>query len=68
MVLNLKRADIDWIKGILYNQDGETLGEAAQRSCGCPVIGNVQGQVGQSLEEIGPVEGVPIYNRGVGTK
>ncbi|NXH63816.1 UBP25 hydrolase, partial [Rhabdornis inornatus] len=31
---------------ILYSQSGEALAQVAQRSCGCPIPGSVQGQVG----------------------
>ena len=40
-------------------QIGETLAQVAQRSCGCPLPGSVQGQVGWSSEQPGLVEGVP---------
>jgi len=30
----------------LYQESGEVLERAAQRGCGCPVPGGVQGQVG----------------------
>ena len=45
---------------------GETLAQVAQRSCGCPIPGSVQGQVGQGLLP-GLMEGVPAHGRGVGT-
>ena len=31
---------------VLYYESGEVLEQAAQRDCGCPVPGGVQGQVG----------------------
>ena len=31
---------------ILHRESGEVLEQAAQRGCGCPVPGDVQGQVG----------------------
>jgi len=37
------------------------------RSCGCPLPGSVQGQVGWSSEHPGLVEDVPAHGRGVGT-
>ena len=40
----------------------------AQRSCGCPLPGSVQGQVGWSSEQHGLVEDVPADGRGVGTR
>jgi len=33
-------------KEMLYCEGGEALEQVAQRSCGCPLPGNVQGQVG----------------------
>jgi len=37
-------------------------------SCGCPLPGSVQGQVGWSSEQPGLVEDVPAHGRGVGTR
>ena len=31
---------------VLYCESGEVLEQAAQRACGCPIPGGVQGQVG----------------------
>jgi len=47
---------------------GETLAQVAQRSCGCPLPGSVQGQAGWSSEHPALVEGVPAHGRGVGTR
>ena len=52
----------------LYCEGGEALAQVAQRSCGCPLPGSVQGQVGWGLEHPGLVEGVPAHGRGVGTR
>jgi len=41
------------------------VAQVAQRSCGCPIIGNVQGQVGQGLEQPGLVEDVAANGRAV---
>ena len=38
---------------------GEALAQVAQRSCGCPLPGRVQGQVGWGFGQPGLVEGVP---------
>jgi len=35
------------------------LDQVAQRSCGCPLPGSIQGQVGWGSEQPGLVEGVP---------
>jgi len=50
---------------ILRHESGETLAQAAQRSCGCPLPGRVQGQVGWSSEEPDLVEDVPADGRGL---
>ena len=34
------------VKGSSYSESSEVLEQAAQRDCGCPVPGGVQGQVG----------------------
>jgi len=39
-----------------------------QRSCGCPLPGNVQGQVGWGFEPPGLVKDVPVHGRRVGTR
>ena len=51
------------LKGFIYSEGGEALAQAAWRSCGCPVLGGVQDQVGQmdlgwpDLEGGNPVHG-----------
>ena len=45
-------------------RNGEALAQVAQRSCGCPTPGSVQGQLGRGLEQPGLVEGVPACGRG----
>jgi len=54
-------------KEILYYEGGETREQVAQRSCGCPLAGSVQGQVGRGFEHPGLVGGVPAHGKGVGT-
>ena len=49
-------------------EGGEALAQVAQRSCGCPLPGRVQGQVGQGFGQPGLVEGGPAQGRGVGTR
>lgn len=46
-------------------QHGETVEQAAHRSCGYPIPGRAQGQVGWDSKES---EGVLIYSREVGTR
>jgi len=41
------------------------VAQVAQRSCGCPLPGSDQGQVGWGLEHPGLVEGVPARGRGL---
>lgn len=36
-----------------------------QRSCGCPILGSVQRQVGWGSEQPGLLEGIPAHGRGV---
>ena len=55
-------------KEILYSEGGEALDQVAQRSCGCPLPGSVQGQAGWGFEQPGLVEGVPAHGRGGWTK
>jgi len=53
---------------VLYCEGGEALAQVAQRSCGCPLPGSVQGQVGWGFERPGLVEGAPAHGGGVGTR
>ena len=53
---------------ILYCEGGEALEQVAQRSCGCPVPGSVQGQVGRGFEQPGLVEVVPAHGRSLPTQ
>jgi len=55
-------------KKILHCEVGEALAQAAQRSCGCPLPGRIQGQVGWGSEHPGLVEGVPAHGRGAGMR
>ena len=53
---------------ILPHEGGEALAQVAQRSCGCPLPGSVQGQSGWSSEQPGLVGDVPAHGRGAGTR
>jgi len=53
---------------ILHYESGETLEQVAQRSCGCPVPGNVQGQVGRGFEQPDLMEVVAAHGKVVGTR
>ena len=46
--LKLKEGEfrLDFGKEIIYSEGGEALKHVAQRRCGCPIPGGVQGQVG----------------------
>jgi len=55
-------------KEILHSEGDETLAQASQRSCGCPLPGSVQCQTGWGFEEPGLVEGVPAHGSGGGTR
>jgi len=52
----------------LHHEVGEAQEQVAQRSCGCPLPGSVQGQVGWSSVQPGLVEDVPAHGRGVETR
>ena len=58
--------EIFFFFSFFYNGGGEALAQAAQRSCGCPRPGSVQGQVGWGFEQPGLVEGVPGHGSWVG--
>jgi len=53
---------------ILYYESCEALEQVAQGSCGCPLPGSVQGQVGWGFEQLGLVKCVPAHVRGAGTR
>jgi len=38
--------------------------QVVQRSCGCPIIGSVQSQVGQCFEQPDLVKGGPAHGKG----
>ena len=56
-----------WL-GRNFAQGGEALKQAAQRSCGCPIHGDIQGQVGCGVGKPELVESLPAHGRGVGTQ
>jgi len=53
---------------MFFHNEGEILAQISQRSCGCPLPGGVQGQVGWGFGQPGLVEDVPAHGRGVGTR
>jgi len=52
----------------IFTEGDETVEQVTQRSCGCPLPGSVQGQVGWGFKQPGLVEGVPGHGRGVRTR
>ena len=57
---------MDLYESFFYDKDGETLGQVAQRGCGCPIPGDIQGQGGPGSEQCDLAAGVPAHCRGVG--
>ena len=53
---------------ILQFPYSETLEQIAQRGCGCPLPGSIQGQAGQGFEQHGLVGDVPAYSSGDGAR
>lgn len=47
---------------------GEVLGQVALKSCGFPIPGSVQGQVGWVFEQLGLEGGIPAHGRGFGVR
>ena len=62
------RFRLDIRKKFFTMRVGETLEQVAQRSCGWPLPGSVQGQVGRGFEQPGLVEDVSGDGRRVGTR
>ena len=61
MVLSRGKEDLGWMSGeILYRESGEVLEQAAQRGCGCPAPGGVQGQTGWGPGQPGLVLNVEV--------
>ena len=50
----------------MFYEGGETLELVALRDGRCPILGNIQGQVGRSSEQSDLVEDVPAHCGGVG--
>jgi len=46
-----------------FIQNGEALAQVAQKSCGCPIPGGVQGKAGWGPGQPDLVDGVPIHGR-----
>jgi len=52
-------------KEIIYCEGSETLEQLAQRGCGCPLPGGIQGQAGWGCEQRSLVGDVPSYRGGL---
>jgi len=50
-----------YMEGTLHREGGGALSQVAQRSCGFPLPGSAQGQVGRDWEHPGLVEAVPAH-------
>ena len=50
---------------IFYSEGSEVLKQATQRSCGCPIPGGIQGQVGWGPGQHHLVGGNPAHSRGL---
>uniref|UniRef100_A0A8C3JNR1 Clusterin N-terminal domain-containing protein n=1 Tax=Calidris pygmaea TaxID=425635 RepID=A0A8C3JNR1_9CHAR len=64
--LDMERGEMELRCGeeLVWWEGGESLAQVAPRSCGCPIPGGVEGQVGGGLEQPGVVGGVPAQGRG----
>jgi len=49
----------------LTKQGGDTLEQVAQRGCGCPIPGGIQGQAGCGSGQPGLLIGDPAHSRGL---
>ena len=64
-----KRGEIQVTLGKDFQSEvGETLEQVAQRVCGCPIPGGIQGQFGWDPGQSDLVAGNPAYSKGVGTR
>ena len=46
---------------VFCNKDGDALKQVAQRSGGCPILGDIQGQAGEGSEQPDLALGVPVH-------
>ena len=51
---------------IFYSDSGEALEQVAQRSCGCPITGGIEGQIGWDPGQPRLVAGSLTHGRGAG--
>ena len=50
---------------MFYDESGERLEQIAQTSCGCAILGRVQGELGRGFEQRDLVKDVPAHGRRV---
>jgi len=60
------RFRLDIRKKFFYDEGSEALDHVARRGGRCPILGNIQGQVGRGSEQPGLVEDGHAHGRGVG--
>ena len=53
---------------VFHTEGGDTLEQAAQGGCGCPIPGGIQGQAGCGSGQPGLVAGNPAHSRGIETR
>ena len=51
-----------------FTQGGDALEQVAQRGCGCPIPGGIQGQAGCGSGQPGLVVGDPAHSKEVETR
>jgi len=62
-------ADVNWasnssdVRKELYSEGSEAVAQAAQRNCGCPTPGDIQGSIGWGLGHPDLVGGSPAHGR-----
>ena len=61
--------DLGWILGgsFSHTEGGDTLEQVAQRGCGCPIPGGIQGKAGCDSEQPDLVVGNSVHSKGVET-
>jgi len=52
-------------KEVFHTEGGDSLEQVAQRRCGCPIPGYIQGQAGCVSGQLDLVVGDPAHSRGV---
>ena len=70
MVFNYKRGEIQvrYQEEFSHSEGGDPLEQVAQRGCGCPIPGNIQGKFACGFGQPVLVVGNPAHSRGVETR